>query len=120
MSAYLLAAALDCDDGVISTDCEAATCDAKAEQPLQDAMSHTATEEMHAASVEAISHKSNRHPQSGGKKKGSTDLQMLVSRRKSAGSIWYLSQHQGLTTCCNACLLMESAFRCGHSFCTEH
>ena len=69
MLAHLLAAALDCDDCGISTDSEAATCDTKDEKPLQEAMSHTATEGMHAASDEAISHRSCPDPKEGGKKK---------------------------------------------------
>ena len=69
MSAHLLAAALESDDSNIMSDCEAATRDRKHEKPLHEAMSHTETEGMHAASDEAIRHRSCPDPKEGGKKK---------------------------------------------------
>ena len=47
MSSLLLATALEHDDGSSNSECEAAACDKQDEEPLQEAMSHTATEGMH-------------------------------------------------------------------------
>ena len=69
MAAHLLAAALYCDDSSTITDCEAAACDRMDENPLQEAMCHTATEGIHVASDAAISHRSCVGPKKGGKKK---------------------------------------------------
>ena len=68
MSAHLLAAALACDEGN-TFDCEAASRDGKDENLVREAMSHTATEGMHAATDEAISHKSCPDPKDAGGKK---------------------------------------------------
>ena len=69
MSDHLLVAALGVDDSDTMSDSEAATSDSKDEKPLSEAMSHTATEGMHAASDEAISHRTCPDPKTGEKKK---------------------------------------------------
>ena len=74
MASHLLEPALKSDDSSTSTDCEAATCDRKDEEPVQEAMSHTATEVMHAASDEAISHKNCSDQKKGGKNKRQSGL----------------------------------------------
>ena len=60
MSVHLLAAAVEVDDSNTMSDCEAATRDRKDETLLHEAMSHTATEGMHVAMNEAISHRMRR------------------------------------------------------------
>ena len=71
MSAHLLAAALACDEGN-TFDCEAASRDGKDENLVHEAMSHTATDGMHDATDEAISHTSSPDPKDArGKKRPS-------------------------------------------------
>ena len=71
MSAHLLAAAFACDEGN-TFDCEAASRDGKVENVVHEAMSHTATEGMPAATDEAIGHKNCPDPKDArGKKRPS-------------------------------------------------
>ena len=94
MSAHLLAAAFACDEGN-TFDCEAASLDGKVENVVHEAMSHTATEGMPAATDEAISHKSCPDPKDGGGKNGHPVVQLVVRRRRRTRSKRCFRQQQG-------------------------